>query len=185
LSVSFWIDRRNVPARVSLGKPLTYVLLGSTEWTRESVSMPQVSYISAVDVYLWTSFLFVFLSVIEYAAVNYLTTTRQKATQTWGKASGTYSIDAVQAMAFNGFFHDADVDMDLTAFPDRCEENETWAQAASVSNVDTTHIKRKRSLKGSVGRIILRNSHVIDTYSRIIFPVCILCSTFFYWGLYI
>lgn len=28
----------------------------------------------AVDIYLWTSFLFVFLSVIEYAAVNYCTT---------------------------------------------------------------------------------------------------------------
>lgn len=40
--------------------------------------MPQVSYIKAVDVYLWTSFLFVFLSVIEYAAVNYLTTIEER-----------------------------------------------------------------------------------------------------------
>lgn len=40
--------------------------------------MPQVSYIKAVDVYLWISFLFVFLSVIEYAAVNYLTTIEER-----------------------------------------------------------------------------------------------------------
>ncbi|KAM9020227.1 LOW QUALITY PROTEIN: gamma-aminobutyric acid receptor subunit rho-3, partial [Ara ararauna] len=181
LMVSFWIDRRGLPARVSLG--ITTVLTMSTTVTGVSASMPQVSYISAVDVCLWTSFLFVFSSVIEYAAVNYLTTTRQKATQKQGKASGTYSIDAVQAKAFNGI-HDTDVDMDLTAFADRCEENETRAHAASTSSVDTTHIKRKRSLKGSVGRIILRNSHVIDTYSRY-FPSVYIVLNFFYWSLYI
>ncbi|NXX43185.1 GBRR3 protein, partial [Tricholaema leucomelas] len=74
--VSFWIDRRAVPARVSLG--ITTVLTMSTIMTGVSASMPQVSYIKAVDVYLWTSFLFVFLSVIEYAAVNYLTTIEER-----------------------------------------------------------------------------------------------------------
>uniref|UniRef100_A0A8B9P7F1 GABA(C) receptor n=1 Tax=Apteryx owenii TaxID=8824 RepID=A0A8B9P7F1_APTOW len=74
--VSFWIDRRAVPARVSLG--ITTVLTMSTIITGVSASMPQVSYIKAVDVYLWISFLFVFLSVIEYAAVNYLTTTEER-----------------------------------------------------------------------------------------------------------
>ena len=46
----------------------------STIITGVSASMPQVSYVKAVDIYLWSSFLFVFLSVIEYAAVNYFTT---------------------------------------------------------------------------------------------------------------
>ncbi|XP_069725483.1 gamma-aminobutyric acid receptor subunit rho-3 isoform X2 [Phaenicophaeus curvirostris] len=130
--VSFWIDRRAVPARVSLG--ITTVLTMSTIMTG---------------------------------------------------ASGMYSIDAVQAMAFDGCFHDTDVDMDLTAFSDRCEENETRARAASIPNLDTTHIKRKRSLKGNVGRIILQNNHVIDTYSRIIFPSVYIVFNFFYWGLYL
>ncbi|XP_061310451.1 gamma-aminobutyric acid receptor subunit rho-3-like isoform X3 [Pezoporus flaviventris] len=182
--VSFWIDRRAVPARVSLG--ITTVLTMSTIMTGVSASMPQVSYIKAVDVYLWTSFLFVFLSVIEYAAVNYLTTTEErKQLRKRGQASGMYSIAAVQAMAFDGCFHDTDVDMDLTAFSDSCEENETRARAASASNVDTAHIKRKRSLKGSVGRIILQNNHVIDKYSKIVFPSVYIVFNFFYWGLYI
>uniref|UniRef100_A0A8B9NF69 Gamma-aminobutyric acid type A receptor rho3 subunit (gene/pseudogene) n=1 Tax=Accipiter nisus TaxID=211598 RepID=A0A8B9NF69_9AVES len=156
--VSFWIDRRAVPARVSLG--ITTVLTMSTIMTGVSASMPQVSYIKAVDVYLWISFLFVFLSVIEYAAVNYLTTIEErKQLKKRGK---------VQSSVFCLLL-----------------KNETRARAASISNVDTTRIKRKRSLKGNVGRIILQNNHVIDTYSRIIFPSVYIVFNFFYWGLYL
>ena len=50
------------------------------------VSLPvQVSYVKAVDIYLWTSFLFVFLSVIEYAAVNYCTTLEEMRKMKRGK----------------------------------------------------------------------------------------------------
>lgn len=41
----------------------------------------------AVDIYLWTSFLFVFLSVIEYAAVNYCTTLEEMRKMKRGKVS--------------------------------------------------------------------------------------------------
>lgn len=57
---------------------ITTVLTMSTIISGMSASMPQVSYIKAVDVYLWVSSLFVFLSVIEYAAVNYLTTVEER-----------------------------------------------------------------------------------------------------------
>jgi len=50
----------------------------STIITGVNASMPRVSYIKAVDVYLWVSFVFVFLSVLEYAAVNYLTTRQER-----------------------------------------------------------------------------------------------------------
>ncbi|KAF3844938.1 hypothetical protein F7725_008101 [Dissostichus mawsoni] len=99
--VSFWIDRRAVPARVPLGRKellsqgdlsvnqrfdvfvcftpgITTVLTMSTIITGVNASMPRVSYIKAVDIYLWVSFVFVFLSVIEYAAVNYLSTVQER-----------------------------------------------------------------------------------------------------------
>lgn len=57
---------------------ITTVLTMSTIISGVSASMPQVSYIKAVDVYLWVSSLFVFLSVTEYAAVNYLTTVEER-----------------------------------------------------------------------------------------------------------
>ena len=64
-----------IPVCVYAG--ITTVLTMSTIITGVSASMPQVSYIKAVDIYLWASFLFVFLSVIEYAAVNYFTTVEE------------------------------------------------------------------------------------------------------------
>lgn len=61
----------------SLYPGITTVLTMSTIITGVSASMPQVSYVKAVDIYLWASFLFVYMSVIEYAAVNYFTTVEE------------------------------------------------------------------------------------------------------------
>ncbi|XP_069801117.1 gamma-aminobutyric acid receptor subunit rho-3 isoform X1 [Dendropsophus ebraccatus] len=178
--VSFWIDRRAVPARVSLG--ITTVLTMSTIITGVSASMPQVSYIKAVDVYLWISFLFVFLSVIEYAAVNYLTTVEErKQLKRRGKSSTTLNLEAVQAMAFDGCYHDSDADMNYSL---HSEETSSRGRA-SVSTLDAARVKRKKSIKGNVGRIILENNHAIDTYSRIIFPIVYILFNFFYWGMYL
>ncbi|XP_077336308.1 gamma-aminobutyric acid receptor subunit rho-3 [Lithobates pipiens] len=179
--VSFWIDRRAVPARVSLG--ITTVLTMSTIITGVSASMPQVSYIKAVDVYLWISFLFVFLSVIEYAAVNYLTTVEErKQLKRRGKSSTTLNLEAVQAMAFDGCYHDSDADLNYSM---HSEESSSRGRAASVATLDAARVKRKRSIKGNVGRIILENNHAIDTYSRIIFPIVYILFNFFYWGMYL
>ncbi|KAM4887322.1 gamma-aminobutyric acid receptor subunit rho-3 [Thomomys bottae] len=182
--VSFWIDRRAVPARVSLG--ITTVLTMSTIVTGVSTSMPQVSYVKAVDVYLWVSSLFVFLSVIEYAAVNYLTTVEEwERFKSRGKTSGIYNIDAVQAMAFDGCYHDSETDIDQTSFSLHSEEGSMRGRSTGSPSTESPQIKRRKSLGGNIHRIVLENNHDIDTYCRVLFPTVYIIFNLFYWGIYV
>uniref|UniRef100_A0A3B4C9L1 GABA(C) receptor n=1 Tax=Pygocentrus nattereri TaxID=42514 RepID=A0A3B4C9L1_PYGNA len=180
--VSFWIDRRAVPARVSLG--ITTVLTMSTIITGVSTSMPQVSYVKAVDIYLWASFLFVFLSVIEYAAVNYFTTMEEMKKLKNGKLS---EFDASQAMAFDGCFHDTDVE--LSPYPplaDLSMDQQVSSQSSTVPDpppVLGTRLRRSRPLRYRL-QLLMSNSYIIDSYSRILFPLAYVLFNIIYWSIY-
>ncbi|KAL7840657.1 hypothetical protein AOLI_G00259800 [Acnodon oligacanthus] len=180
--VSFWIDRRAVPARVSLG--ITTVLTMSTIITGVSASMPQVSYVKAVDIYLWASFLFVFLSVIEYAAVNYFTTVEEMKKLKNGKLS---EFDASQAMAFDGCFHDTDVE--LSPYPPLADLNidqQASSQSSTVpapSPVLGTRLRHSRPLRYHL-QLLMSNSYIIDSYSRILFPLAYVLFNIIYWSIY-
>ena len=66
--VSFWINPESTPARVSLG--LLTVLAMSTHSAGSRSSLPRVSYIKAIDVWMSVCQVFVFSSLIEFAFVN-------------------------------------------------------------------------------------------------------------------
>ncbi|XP_038076416.1 glycine receptor subunit alpha-3-like isoform X2 [Patiria miniata] len=68
--LSFWIDAKAAPARVSLG--ITTVLTITTMTAGMQETMPLVTYAKALDVWLALCLLFVFLSLMEYACANYL-----------------------------------------------------------------------------------------------------------------
>ncbi|KAI6183057.1 Gamma-aminobutyric acid receptor subunit beta [Aphelenchoides bicaudatus] len=67
--VSFWLNREASPARVGLG--VTTVLTMTTLITTTNNSMPKVSYIKGLDVFLNFCFVMVFASLVEYAIVSY------------------------------------------------------------------------------------------------------------------
>lgn len=66
--VSFWINIESSPARVSIG--LLTVLTTTTMSAAARASLPRVSYIKAIDVWMIICLIFVFASLIEYAVVN-------------------------------------------------------------------------------------------------------------------
>jgi len=68
--VSFWINVESVPARVTIG--LLTVLTTTTTTIGAQESLPRVSYIKAIDVWMIVCLTFVFTSLIEFALVNVL-----------------------------------------------------------------------------------------------------------------
>lgn len=68
--VSFWLDRNAAPARVALG--ITTVLTLTTFISSTNASLPKISYLKSIDVYLVTCFIMVFSALLEYAAVSFI-----------------------------------------------------------------------------------------------------------------
>ena len=84
--VSFWIDPESTPARVSLGV-ITILAMGN--FLHGGGATPSVSYATALDVYIITCFVFVFASLLEYAAVHCAINTYQDVTMNEVGASCT------------------------------------------------------------------------------------------------
>ncbi|XP_062407311.1 gamma-aminobutyric acid receptor subunit rho-1-like [Sardina pilchardus] len=192
--VSFWIDRRAVPARVPLG--ITTVLTMSTIITGVNASMPRVSYIKAVDIYLWVSFVFVFLSVIEYAAVNYLSTVQErKERKLRERLPCTCGLTHPDHMMMSSSYSDMDVnttgnyglqeDINTTGSYSIPEENgvqreRILVQLALSGEQDTHHPGDPRAYNS-----MWIDTHAIDKYSRVIFPGAYMLFNIIYWSIYL
>ena len=68
--VSFWLNIDAIPARISLG--LLTILTMTTQSSGARASLPRVSYVKAIDVWMAMCLMFVFLALIEFAYVNVL-----------------------------------------------------------------------------------------------------------------
>uniref|UniRef100_K1PTZ5 Glycine receptor subunit alpha-2 n=1 Tax=Magallana gigas TaxID=29159 RepID=K1PTZ5_MAGGI len=74
--LSFWIHLDHVPARVSLG--VICVLTMTTQSSGIRSSLPVLSYIKAIDIWLAVGLLFVFAALLEYAFINVHTRKHRK-----------------------------------------------------------------------------------------------------------
>ena len=74
--VSFWINKEATPARCVFG--LMSVLSLVTLSISERQSIPRVGYATAMDYFITACFLFSFASLLEFAAVNYLTVVKPR-----------------------------------------------------------------------------------------------------------
>ncbi|GMT33307.1 hypothetical protein PFISCL1PPCAC_24604, partial [Pristionchus fissidentatus] len=66
--VSFWIDRRAVPARVTLS--FTTLVSLTTLGNGLRFGLPQVSYAKAIDLWYGACMMFVFCALLEFALIN-------------------------------------------------------------------------------------------------------------------
>lgn len=95
-------------------------------------------------------------------------------------------------MAFDGCYHDNDID--LMPFPElpstpNTERSRTATlrnsrnSAAEPPPTEGTRLRRKKSIKHNLS-FIMSNSYMIDSYSRVIFPMTYLLFNIIYWSLY-
>jgi len=68
--ISFWLDRRSLPARVTLG--VSSILALTMQYANVARSLPKVSYIKGVDLYMMGCVTYIFLSICELAMVGIL-----------------------------------------------------------------------------------------------------------------
>uniref|UniRef100_A0A8R1Y479 Gamma-aminobutyric acid receptor subunit beta n=1 Tax=Onchocerca volvulus TaxID=6282 RepID=A0A8R1Y479_ONCVO len=68
--ISFWLNRDATPARVALS--ILTILTMTTLTATTNASMPKVSYVKSIDIFLGVSFVMVFSSLLEFAAVGYI-----------------------------------------------------------------------------------------------------------------
>uniref|UniRef100_A0A8C5PAT5 Gamma-aminobutyric acid receptor subunit rho-1 n=1 Tax=Leptobrachium leishanense TaxID=445787 RepID=A0A8C5PAT5_9ANUR len=177
--VSFWIDRRAVPARVPLG--ITTVLTMSTIITGVNASMPRVSYIKAVDIYLWVSFVFVFLSVLEYAAVNYLTTVQErKERKLREKVRLHKDVGLMVQLSMDSSYSDGEVN-NLGHFVSENGEKEDRIMVQLALSTERNSNRRKSQRTYVSMRI---DTHAIDKYSRLIFPAAYILFNMIYWSIF-
>ncbi|XP_077160634.1 gamma-aminobutyric acid receptor subunit rho-2 isoform X2 [Paroedura picta] len=166
---------------------ITTVLTMSTIITGVNASMPRVSYIKAVDIYLWVSFVFVFLSVIEYAAVNYLTTVQErKQRKLRKKFSCTCGLSSTKTVLLDGTYSESDVSsLERYARGQIVTEEDRQDKMVIHMTMNNESISsRKSGLKGYMSLCIIQNTHVIDNYSRLIFPGTYIFFNLVYWSVF-
>ncbi|VVD03449.1 unnamed protein product [Leptidea sinapis] len=122
-------------------------------------SLPRISYVKAIDIYLVMSFVFVFAALLEYAAVNYTY---------WGARARK------RAKLKN---------RDLSASTSVEKDLRTSDSASHKPRMMHALRKSATVIKSSMPKI--RDVNVIDTYSRVIFPICFLIFNAIYWGFYV
>ncbi|XP_048780299.1 glycine receptor subunit alpha-2-like isoform X2 [Ostrea edulis] len=74
--LSFWLSVDAVPARISLG--ILTVLTMTTQKSAAISSLPRVSYVKAIDIWMAMCLVFVFAALLEFAFVNVMQRRQQK-----------------------------------------------------------------------------------------------------------
>ncbi|MED6262347.1 Gamma-aminobutyric acid receptor subunit gamma-3 [Ataeniobius toweri] len=101
--VSFWIKKDATPARTALG--ITTVLTMTTLSSVARTSLPRVSYVTAMDLFVTVCFLFVFAALMEYATLNYYSYSIQRPSCMETKRLSRHSIDQLPCVCIDGGWH--------------------------------------------------------------------------------
>uniref|UniRef100_A0A4W5NTK6 Glycine receptor, alpha 4a n=1 Tax=Hucho hucho TaxID=62062 RepID=A0A4W5NTK6_9TELE len=173
--VSFWINMDAAPARVGLG--ITTVLTMTTQSSGSRASLPKVSYVKAIDIWMAVCLLFVFAALLEYAAVNFVSRQHKEFIRL-RKKQRRQRIEEELARDSRGFyFRGYGLGHCLQTKDGTTVEGATvfTPPPPPVSTVYDGEAIRKR---------FVDRAKRIDTISRAVFPLSFLFFNIFYWITY-
>ncbi|XP_057700048.1 glycine receptor subunit alpha-3 isoform X4 [Corythoichthys intestinalis] len=184
--VSFWINMDAAPARVALG--ITTVLTMTTQSSGSRTSLPKVSYVKAIDIWMAVCLLFVFSALLEYAAVNFVSRQHKellrfrrhpKKSKQEGEVHETRvtATSAVTSTPSNSKDSKASTNNTVTA------SNTQGATANTASNPPGAASGGGKSTE-EMRKLFIDRAKKIDTVSRAGFPLAFLFFNIFYWVLY-
>uniref|UniRef100_A0A8C9TEM3 Glycine receptor, alpha 2 n=1 Tax=Scleropages formosus TaxID=113540 RepID=A0A8C9TEM3_SCLFO len=169
--VSFWINMDAAPARVALG--ITTVLTMTTQSSGSRASLPKVSYVKAIDIWMAVCLLFVFAALLEYAGVNFVSRQQKEFLRLRRRQARNHKEDGVQEGRFNftgyGMGH--------------CMQGKDSAVAKTAAPSPTAQPQPPKD-SDAVKRKFVDRAKRIDTVSRAAFPLAFLIFNVFYWITY-
>ncbi|XP_020898489.1 glycine receptor subunit alpha-2 [Exaiptasia diaphana] len=172
--LSFYVDRRSAPARVSLGittvLTMTTLLIGIGQG-----SLPVVAYVKALDWYLFVSYFMVFAAFAEYAVINYRDGIyrRSKTEKRLEENGSTVSHKDTESIDNStGYSNGAPKD----AFD--------FIQESTPKKYEVTS-KKKFDIVNWFTQKFLTPPEVIDAWAKILFPLTYVIFNFLYWMYYL
>ncbi|XP_077572297.1 gamma-aminobutyric acid receptor subunit gamma-3 [Stigmatopora nigra] len=170
--VSFWIKKDATPARTALG--ITTVLTMTTLSTVARTSLPRVSYVTAMDLFVTVCFLFVFAALMEYATLNYYSSSTRRPRCMERKRRNYLVLGArppphtVLALNNSTYWRD---------FDDSCASRCLDGKDCGAFFCCYDDCKEGAWRRGRVHIDLLE----LDTYSRVFFPTSFLLFNVVYW----
>ncbi|NXT93863.1 GLRA4 protein, partial [Anhinga rufa] len=171
--VSFWINMDAAPARVGLG--ITTVLTMTTQSAGSRASLPKVSYVKAIDIWMAVCLVFVFAALLEYAAVNFVSRQhkefmRLRRRQRRQRMEEELIRESRFYLRGYGLGH--------------CLQPKDKAEEGPGIYSPTTTTGMLLQEGESLCRCYIDQAKRIDTISRAVFPFTFLVFNIFYWVIY-
>ncbi|KAK0412669.1 hypothetical protein QR680_006344 [Steinernema hermaphroditum] len=202
--MSFWLDPRASPARISL--TITSLLTLTTMSNGARQDLPQVSYIKALDIWLTFSQALIFLVLLEYSFVSYYMTKRNlecphrappnyvatpyshnnNVAQRYRAESPVANIRNRHTSIDSGHPHAKAVNSySMTTGLSHCMNSTAALMAATPHG--GAHLYSKFDSSKPCQKCANENEMIarqIDKYSRSLFPAAFACFSFTYWWYY-
>ncbi|XP_030252848.1 glycine receptor subunit alphaZ1 isoform X2 [Sparus aurata] len=170
--VSFWINMDAAPARVGLG--ITTVLTMTTQSSGSRASLPKVSYVKAIDIWMAVCLLFVFSALLEYAAVNFIARQHKELLRFRRRRRHMKEDETGEGrFSFPGY----------GMGPACLQAKDGMAIKGNNNNAPASSAAPEKSIE-EMKKLFIGRAKRIDTVSRVAFPLVFLIFNIFYWITY-